>query len=148
LNLVSDLVRDLKPGRIWFAKSSQSESIFIGLGYSIKIHTQILIFWNSWNFWILNSEIFLKNVIKSSSGVEIETVGWSVFVWENSNSKIVKSCNLKSCGHSLGTIFVLRIFKILSVNGRVLASKIEKNGQKTRNFNVFWNSERSSCPKS
>jgi hypothetical protein len=53
-----------------------------------------------------------------------------------SNSKIDKSCSLKSCGHSLETTFVLRFSKILSADGRASASKIEK-GQKTQNFNDF-----------
>jgi hypothetical protein len=51
--------------------------------------------------------------------------------------KIDKSCSLKSCGYSLETTFVLRLFKILGADGRTSASKIKK-WQKTQNFNVFF----------
>jgi type III secretory pathway component EscU len=61
---------------------------------------------------------------------------------------IFQKCALKSFEHLLGTTFVLRIFKILSVDGRTLASKIKKMA-KNSNFNVFFlRFERSLCPKS
>jgi hypothetical protein len=54
-----------------------------------------------------------------------------------SNSKIEESCDLKSCGHSLETTFVLRLFKILSADGRASASKVEKKAKKVGIFQYF-----------
>jgi hypothetical protein len=54
-----------------------------------------------------------------------------------SNSNIDKSCDLKSCGHSLEINFVLRFFKILSANGAHRPRR-SKKGQKTRNFKCFF----------
>jgi hypothetical protein len=52
-------------------------------------------------------------------------------------AKIEKSCSLKSCDHSLESTFVLRIFKILSVDGRASASKVEKKDKKVEIFQYF-----------
>jgi hypothetical protein len=54
-----------------------------------------------------------------------------------SNSKIEDSCSLKSCGHSLGTTFVLRLFKIFSADGRTSASKVEKKAKKVKKISVL-----------
>jgi hypothetical protein len=64
-------------------------------------------------------------------------LGWSVLYGKISNSKIEKSCSLKSCGHSLETTFVLRLFKILSADGRASASKIKKRPKKSIFFSIL-----------
>jgi hypothetical protein len=54
-----------------------------------------------------------------------------------SNSKIEESCSLKTCGHSLATTFVLRLFQILSADGRASASKVEKRPKKSKFFSIL-----------
>jgi hypothetical protein len=78
--------------------------------------------------------IYLLNTIKPFSGNENRSLGPTeagAFLYGKiSNSKIDKCCKSKSCGHSLGTIFVLRLFKILSADGRGLVVKGETQDQK------------------
>jgi hypothetical protein len=62
-----------------------------------------------------------------------------------SNSKIDESCSLKSCGNSLETTFVLRLFKILSSDGCASASKIEKMAKKLKILVFFWDFELNLC---
>jgi hypothetical protein len=52
-------------------------------------------------------------------------------------AKIKKSCSLKSSGHSFGTTFVLRLFKVFSAGGPASASNVEKRPKKSI-FTVFW----------
>jgi hypothetical protein len=51
--------------------------------------------------------------------------------------KSVESCSLKSCGNSLKTL-VLRLFKILSADGRASASKIEKMAKNLKILMFFF----------
>jgi hypothetical protein len=51
-----------------------------------------------------------------------------------SNSKIEERCSVKRSGHSLATTFVLRLFQVLSADGRASASKVEKKVKKKSKF--------------
>jgi hypothetical protein len=58
-----------------------------------------------------------------------------LFIYKKSKyAKIKKNYSLKSCGHLLGTTFVLRLFKILSADGRASASKVENKAKKVEIF--------------